>query len=87
MHLKGIVHAVNSEAALVDEVVDSGVALELQLLSHVGVLSAEHPVEDVVVALDARKLVRHTRLLQQVCINTGILTCKSSQARWADAIF
>ena len=51
---------------MVDEVVDSGVALELQFVSHVRVLAAEQPVEDVVVALDTRQLVRDTRLLKQV---------------------
>ena len=66
LHLKWIVHAVDGEAALVDEVVDSGVALELQFVSHVRVLAAEQPVEDVVVALDTRQLVRDTRLLKQV---------------------
>ena len=37
----------------------------------VGELVAEQPVEDVVVPLETRLLVRHTRLLQQVC-NTSV---------------
>ena len=66
LHLKGIVHAINGEASLVDEMVDSWVTFELKLARHVGVLSTQQPIEDVVISLNARKLIRHTRLLQQI---------------------